>query len=212
MAEVSLKVLEREEKGKQASKRLRKQGYIPAVLYGLDLEPTSLSIEGKELILLLHTSGRNAVFNLSIGKKRKKYKTFIYDIQHDPLSGDIIHVDLKQISLDEKINVTVSVRLNGLPYGVKNEGGIIEHMLHSIDISCLPNDIPGDINLDISELHLGDVIHVSDLKHDNYEILTGEDSVIVHVITPKVVKVEEVDEISEEEEGPEEPEVIGEEE
>ena len=116
--------------------------------------------------------------------------------------------------MDENIHVTVPVHLKGTPWGVKNEGGIVEHMLYTIDISCLPSDIPYEIALDITDLHLGDVIHVRDLDHEAFDILSDEDSVVVHIIAPKVVKVEEVLEVGEEEEEelaePTEPEVIGE--
>jgi len=211
MAETYLKVQVRESTGKQAAKRLRREGMIPAVLYGGGDKPVSLAIEFKELLTLLHSSGRNTVVNLTIGKGRKKYKTFIYDIQHDPLSGDIIHVDLKQISLDEKIHVTVPIHLHGMPYGVKNEGGIIEHQMHAIEIYCLPTDIPDDIKIDVTDMRLGDVIHVRDLAHENFEMLTDMDSVVIHIIAPKVISVveeEEEGELEGLEEGVE-PELIG---
>jgi len=213
MAEGSLKVLVREETGKQAAKNLRRQGYVPGVLYGSGIEPTPLSIDTKDLLSLLHTFGRNVVVNLTLGKSRKKIKSFIYDIQHHPISGEITHVDLKRIAMDEKIHVTVPVHLSGMPWGVKNEGGIVEHMLHTIEISCLPSDIPEEINVDISEMRLGDVIHVRDLAHEKFEILSDEESVVVHIIAPKVTKAEaaaEAAEAEEEEFEAPEPEVIGE--
>ena len=212
MAEANLKVIKREEKGKQASKHLRQNGFIPGILYGFGMEPLSLTVDLKELLLLLHSVGRNAVFNLSIGKNKKKYTSFIYDIQHNPISGEIIHIDLKQISLTEKIHVNVPVHLTGLSFGVKNEGAIVEHIMHAIEVACLPADIPVDIKIDITDLHLGDVIHVKDIPHENFEILSAEDSVVLHLIAPKVVKVEEVEEeiVEEGEEAAAEPEVIGE--
>ena len=214
MAEIDLKVQKREEKGKQASKRLRRQGLIPGILYGIDMESASLAIDLKELLLLLHSVGRNTVVNLIVGRKRKKIKTFIYDIQHDPISGEIIHIDLKQISMEKKIHVSIPIHLTGIPEGVKNEGGIVEHMMHTIAIMSLPAEIPKGITIDISDLHLGDVIHVSDLTHDSFDVLSDEKSVVVHIIAPKVVMVPEVEieEELEEEEEPVEPEVIGEEE
>ncbi len=171
-----------------------------------------MTIDLKELLVLLHSVGRNAVFNLSIGKSKKKYTSFIYDIQHDPISGEIIHIDFKQISLTEKIHVNVPVHLMGLSFGVKNEGAIVEHIMHAIEVACLPADIPSDIKIDITDLHLGDVIHVKDIPRENFEILSAEENVVLHLIAPKVVKVEEVEEEIEEEgeEEAAEPEVIGE--
>ncbi len=211
MAEGTLNALKREETGKQAAKRVRAAGSVPGVLYGSEVDSTSLSIDQRELVALLQSVGRNAVVNLMIGKAKKEVKTFIYDIQHDPLSGEITHVDLKQISMTEKINVTVPVHLIGTPDGVKNEGGITEHLLHTIDIACLPTDIPSEISVDIESMHIGDSVHVSDLPLDKYEVLTPEDSAVVHVVAPKVHDEDE----GEGEEGLEEemePEVIGQEE
>ena len=216
MAVATLQVDVREGVGKQSAKRLRREGMIPGVLYGSGDKPTSLSIKLKTLLTLLHSSGRNAVVDLSVGKSKKPVKSFLYDIQHDPLSGDIIHVDLKRISMTEIIHVSVAVRLNGMAVGVKSEGGIVEHTLHAIPISCLPADIPDTITIDISELHLGDSIHVSDLEEGNFKFLVEPETLIVHIVAPKIIVVEEEEE--EEEEGVEaldeegaEPEVIGEE-
>ncbi len=210
MAEASLKVTEREDKGKQAAKRLRREGLIPGILYGLGMEPSSLTIDLKELLTLLHTVGRNSVVNITVGKKRKKIKSFIYDIQHDPISGDIIHVDLKQISMKERIHVTIPVHITGTSVGVKSEGGIVEHVLHAVDILCLPTDIPEEIIVDVSDLHIGDAIFVRDLSHESYDFLSDQENLVVHIIAPKVVKV--TDEEAEAVEGAAEPQVIGEEE
>lgn len=169
-------------------------------------------------MILLHSFGRNAIVNLSFASnKRKKFKAFIYEIQHDPISGDIIHIDLKHIDLNQKIHSSVPVHLEGAPEGVRNEGGILEHLMHKIEIFCFPADIPERITVDVTDLHLGDAVHVSDIEAANFEILSDMSSTVVHVVTPKVIKVAE-EEIPEEEleeeevEEPAEPEVIGEEE
>ena len=212
MAEANLKVQSRKTKGKQEAKRLRQQGLVPGILYGSGMEPVLLALDSKELLVFLHTFGRNRVINLVVGKKRNAIKSFIYDIQHHPISGDIIHIDLKHISMEEKIHVSVPVHLIGIPFGVKSEGGIIEHISHTLTISALPDNIPVNIPLEISDLKIGDSIHVRDLNHDNFDFLSDEDTVVVHIITPKVVLVEEAEVVEEEEEEPAEPEVIGEEE
>jgi len=212
MAEATLQVNKREEKGKQAAKRSRQKGFIPGILYGPDNDPTLLSINTRELFNLLHSHGRNVVVNLVLGEEKKKVKTFIYEIQHEPITGNIIHVDFKHISLKEKIHVMVPIHLEGMPEGVKNEGGIIEHVMHALEIKCLPSEIPKEIILDVAPMHIGDVIHVRDVKLENSEIISDLERTIVHVIAPKVVVVEEIEEeIAEEEEaeGIAEPEVIG---
>ncbi len=218
MPEASIVAEIREKKGKQAAKQLRRDGFIPGILYGPGEDPSMLKIDLKELLTLLHTFGRNAIVDLRIANKKNEIKAFIFDIQHDPISGDITHVDLKHINLNKKIHLSVPIRLTGIPEGVKNEGGILEHVLHALEIVCLPADIPVSITFDVTDLHMGDSIHVSDVEAGNYEILSDISSTVVHVIAPKVIKaVEEeeeveIEEMVEEGEEPTEPEVIGEEE
>jgi len=204
MAEAYLQAQSRTGKGKQVSKHLRNEGLIPGILYGPGEVPALLTFDKKEFVTLLHTSGRNVVVDLTVGDK-KKVKAFIYEIQHDPLNGDIIHVDLKHISLKEKMDVTVQIRIVGIPFGVKNEGGILEHILHAVGISCFPADIPDDIKVDVTNLHTGDSIHVKDLVHDKFEYNAEQDAVVVHVVSPKVAAADEAAEVS-----TAEPEVIGE--
>ncbi|MFC1651208.1 50S ribosomal protein L25 [Candidatus Latescibacterota bacterium] len=198
MAEAILNANNREESGKQAVKKLRSEGLIPATLYGPGVEPSSLSINRKELTTLLHSEGRNVIVDLTLDNGKKKVKTFIYEIQHDPLSDKIIHVDLKHIDLKDKIRVEIPVHLEGIPEGVKNEGGISEHILHTIEVSCLPTDIPSEIVIDVSALQIGDAIHVKDLPGGDFEFLSDADRTVVHVIAPRVVIVEEEEEELEE--------------
>ena len=215
MAEAQLMAQRREKKGKQAAKHFRRDGFIPGILYGPGEKPSMLTVINKELHNLLHTHGRNVIVNLRLDDKKKIIKAFIYDIQHDPISGDITHVDLKHIDLNEKIHLAIPIRLTGLSTGVKNEGGILEHNLHTLEVVCLPADIPESITLDVSELALGDGIHVSDIEENNFEILIDKSATVVHVVAPRVV-IEVEEEVEEElldEEGEAEgPEVIGEEE
>lgn len=205
MAEATLQVQTRTEKGKQAAKHLRKEGLVPGILFGPGEQPSMLSINLKKFLNLLHMYGRNVVVDLAVGDRKRKIKAFIYEIQHDPISGDIIHVDLKHISLKEKITVTIPVHLTGISTGVKNEGGILEYLMHTVEISCLPTEIPESITLDISPLHIGGAIHVRELPHEKFEIINDPENVVVHVVAPKVPVVEE----KPEEAIPVEPEVIG---
>ncbi|MCE5249278.1 50S ribosomal protein L25 [bacterium] len=211
MPEASLVAHKREQKGKQAAKQLRREGLIPGILYGPGEEPSMLTINMKELLNLLHAFGRNVIVNLGVDTSKKKIKAFIYDIQHDPISGDIIHVDLKHINLKEKIRISVPVQLTGVPEGVKNEGGILEHSLHTLEILCLPVNIPERITIDVSGLHLGDAVHIGDIATTDFEFISEKTSTVVHVIAPKIAKVVE-EAPAEEGELPAEPEVIGEEE
>lgn len=203
MAEAKLQAHIRTDKGKQAAKHCRQQGLIPGILYGPGETPIPYTINQKEFLALLHNYGRNAVVDLTLDSQ-KNVKAFIYEIQHDPISGDIIHVDLKHISLQDKIRTTVQVQLSGIPVGVKTEGGILEHVLHTVEIFCLPTDIPDSIVLDVTGLHNGALVHVKDLPHENFEILSEQEATVVHIITPK----QHGDEVAAEG-GVEEPEVIG---
>ena len=213
MAEVTLHAEIREEKGKQAAKEIKRKGLVPAVLYGKGENSMILTIGAKEILELLHASGRNTIVDIVIGSGKKKQKTFIYDIQHDPMTGNIIHVDFKHISMKEEIHVSVPVHLEGIPDGVKNDAGIVEHTMHTLDIKCLPQDIPDNIKIDISLLKIGDAIHVRDIPQENFEFISEPDRTIVHVIAPKVVLAEEeegaAEELEEEMEETAEPEVIG---
>ena len=212
MAEANLSVLTREAKGKQAAKHLRLVGQVPGVLYGPGENPLPLAIDLRDIIHMLHVNGRNVVVNLKIDDSRKKIKAFIYDIQHDPISGDLIHVDLKHISLKEKIHLTIPIHLTGAAYGVKNEGAVMEHLLHSVDIKCLPAEIPEQITLDITDMHIGDSIQVKDLPVGDIEVLADPESVVVHLVAPRVAAVAEEEEGVEVEEGVGEPKLVGEEE
>ena len=209
MAEAKLQVDLRTETGKQAAKRLKRDGRVPGILYGLKKDASPLNMNGRQLLDVLQKYGRNVVVNLAIGAKKETVKSFIYDIQHDPLSGSITHVDFKRISLDEKIHMSIPVRFEGVPEGVKTEGGIIEQVLHTIDISCLAGSIPETIVLDVSGLHIGDSIHISDITAVDYEILLEPEQTIVHVIAPKVVAATEEEEEELAGEESQEPEVIG---
>lgn len=204
MAEAKLHAHIRTDKGKQAAKHYRQQGLIPGILYGPGETPVPFTINLKEFFTLLHANGRNVVVDLSLDDNRT-VKAFIYEIQHDPISGDIIHVDLKHISLQEKIRTVVPVQLRGIPVGVKTEGGILEHVLHTVEISCLPADIPDSISLDVTNLHTGSLIHVKDLPHENFEILTEPEATVVHIVSPKLHGEEGLPS----EVGTAEPEVIG---
>ncbi len=207
----------REQTGKQAAKRLREEGLIPATLYGAGVDTESLTINCKDLTTLLHAEGRNVIVDLTVDGGKKSAKTFIYDIQHDPITDNIIHVDLKHINLNEKINVEIPVHIEGEAEGVKNEGGILEHIMHKIEVSCLPTNIPTEIVVDVSDLNIGDALHVSDLQTENFEFISEEERTIVHVIAPRIVVVEEEEEGIEGIEGIEdeleekaaEPEIIG---
>ena len=138
------------------------------------------------------------------GKQEKK--CVIREIQFDPLNAKPIHIDLMGILLTEKVTVSVPIHLNGTPVGVKNAGGILQHVVREIEILCLPTDIPPHIEVDVTDLDIGDSIHLSDISMDKIELTGEQEMVIATVSAPRIVEEEVVEE--EEEEVSAEPEVI----
>ena len=198
----------RTEAGKKIAKRLRCQGRLPAVVYGEREVPIACSVEQRALADLLHDHGRNAIIALTAGDTRQS--TIVKDIQYHPLNGDILHVDFHRINLTRKIVVEVPIAVQGVPLGVRNDGGILEHMLHGLEVECLPTDIPDQVGVDVSKLEIGDSLHVSDLAldSDDLTIVTDGDRTVFAVVAPAIVAAEEEAEDEMVEEEMQEPEVI----
>ncbi len=207
MKEVMLKVRPRERVGKEHAKKLRRSGFIPAVVYGQKTPSVLLEIETKSFSALLRGGvGENILVTLSTDdEKDGQRKVLIREIQRDPVTGDILHVDFHQISLSKKLSIQVPIHLVGTPVGVK-EGGILQHVLRELEVECLPTAIPEKFEVDVSNLKIGDSIHVADIKVENVEILSDPESSIVTVVPPTVFKEAEVAPAVAEEE----PEVIAE--
>lgn len=220
MAEVSLKAERRERLGKEQMKKLRGEGKVPGVVYGRHMEaPIPIELDEREVFHLTH--GRYAgslesiVIDLEIKEGRKKVKrsTLIKEVQTDPLRGIVLHVDLNEISLTEKIHTRVPVVATGECKGEKT-GGILEQVTREIEVSCLPTDMPEAIMVDVSDLAEHQTVKVADLEvGENVEILTDKARPVFTVIVPRAVVAEAAEEAAEEAlaEGEEaEPEVIGE--
>ena len=208
---VVLKADRRTQVGKQAVKHLRLKGRLPAVVYGEKQDSIVCSVDRKELEVILHDQGRNALVSLDLPDGQAQDTTIIKEIQHHPLKGEMQHVDFHRISLTEKIIVEVAVEAEGNPVGVRTEGGILEHMLYEVEVECLPTDIPDKVVFDVTEMSIGDTIHVSDLVVEgNVEIVTESDRSVFVVVPPTVAQVAEDEEEEEalEEEEMQEPEVI----
>jgi len=209
MEEITLDVQLREETGKAKVKDLRDKGFIPAVVYGEGKAPLSIKVSHHELLRLIHQHRlENAILNLKIkdDKKNKSRSCLIKETQCDPVTGDIVHVDFNEISLTKVIKVNVPVVAKGEPVGVKQEGGSLEHILWEIEVECLPTDIPKEIEIDVSQLKMGESIHVRDIKlPDNIKIINSPDAMVLLVAAP--VKEEVPVEVTEGEEK-QEPEVI----
>ncbi len=213
MAEIALKSHVRKERGTYGVKRLRAQGKVPGIVYGKEIEPVSIELEGQDVYALTHGSHaaslESVIVSLEIedGGKNEPRPTLITEIQHHPITGDILHIDFHQISLTEKIHARIPIVTLGESPGV-SAGGILEHAMRELDISCRAMDLPEEAKLDISELGLGESIHVRDVDlGPNVEILNDPDLSVISVTVPRAEL--EVAVVEAEEEA-EEPEVIGE--
>jgi large subunit ribosomal protein L25 len=207
MAIVSLEAAHRSDTGKGVARKLRADGRVPGVYYGRGEDSIALTVALKDLYQVLESAdGSNVIVDLKLtGAAAKDRKALIREIQRDPVAGTLLHLDLQHISLTERITVEVPIVLLGTPAGVKDGGGILEHLLREVEVECLPTDIPSKLEIDVSGLQIGDSLHVSDLKVERGEILTEATRAIAAVVPPTVLE-----EAKPAEEGAAvEPEVIG---
>jgi large subunit ribosomal protein L25 len=170
---------------KNAARRVRKAGKIPAVLYGAGHEPVAVEVDPKAISRILFSeSGHNTIFDLTLGEQANAAKAMIVDWQREPINDKLIHIDLKRIALDKALRVSVPIKLVGVPVGVKTHGGILDQVLREVEIECLPADIPSHIDVDITNLGLHQVLRVSELPHsDKIKFLEDEDTTVAHVVS-----------------------------
>ncbi len=209
MEKVIIEANERKTINKRSRNSLRNEGRVPGVLYGSRMEPIPIDVTRLEINPLVFTAKTNLISLKLDG--HEEYECVIKDVQFDPVSDEVLHFDLIGLTRGEKIQLEVPIKLLGNAVGVK-EGGLLQESMHKLSIECLPKDIPQLLELEVTELNIGDSIHVSDLNFENITILNPENTIVVSVVLPKVeIEVEEVEEGEElaEEEGAAEPEVIG---
>jgi len=175
----------RESGNKNQARRVRVGGKIPAVVYGAGKNSLPVSVDPRQVLRILHSdTGHNTIFDLSLNGENAK--AMIVDWQYEPIKGKLLHIDLKRIAMDKVLRVEVPIVLQGVPIGVKTEGGILEQMLREVEIECLPGDIPSHIDVDVTELAFGKVIRVSDLPHnEKLKFLTDENQPVAHVTSVK---------------------------
>jgi large subunit ribosomal protein L25 len=169
---------------KNAARRVRVAGKIPAVLYGGGHEAVAIEVDPKQISRILYSeTGHNTIFDVAVGAEPAA-KAMIVDWQREPIKDQLIHIDLKRIALDKVLTVSVRVKLIGTPIGVKAEGGILDQVLREVEIECLPADIPNHVDVDVSELAMFGSLRVSDLPHsDKIKYLNDEDATVAHVIS-----------------------------
>lgn len=205
--EITVRAQQRKGRGKNDARRVRASGLVPVTVYGGEGETVAAVAPLSELAAILRSdAGHNAIFTLDVEGVGASEVMF-YDRQIDPVRGRLVHADLKRLVLGQKIEVTVPVHLIGEPVGVREEQGVLEQIIREIEIRCQPRNIPDSIDLDVSNLGVHDLLHVSDIPADeNIEILTEPETVIA---TVSVTREEPVEAPAVTEEEPAEPEVIG---
>lgn len=188
MAQSVLNATVRKRIGKRGTKAIRKEGNIPAVLYGKGTEPVALAVNPKDLKTALKTeSGINTLLELKFTDDGNDFNkvSMIREVQVDPITSDPIHLDFQILDLDHEIEVEIPVELTGRPVGVK-EGGVLMERVRNLPISCLPSNIPSSIQVDVSALDIGDSVHVSELTiGENITVLMEEEEVVAYVMAQK---------------------------
>ncbi len=209
MERVTLGAVARTATGKNAVKKIRKDGFVPAIVYGRARKPLPLAVGRKDLVGALATGGRNVLIDLRVTRNgdQESNTVMISEIQRDHIRREILHVDLHQISLTEKLEARVPVVLAGTPEGVAAGAGILEQHLREVVVRCLPTQIPDHVTVNVAGLGVGDSLHVRDLVvAEGIEVLTPPEEVLAAVVAPKV---EEEAPAAEAVEAPAEPEVVG---
>jgi large subunit ribosomal protein L25 len=207
MEEITLQAQLRAETGKSKVKSLRDSGLIPAVVYAAGKKTENLKLGRHDFLRLIHQYHlESTLISLKI-KGEKARAVLVKDIQYEPVQEEIIHVDFQEISLTEKIKVNVRVVTKGEPIGVKQEGGTLNHLLWELEVECLPTQIPEEITVDVSELKIGDNIHVKDLTLPvDVKAINNPEDIVIALEAP--IKEEEIAPVPAEGEEAAEPEVI----
>ena len=209
MQEAILEVQPRSETGKSGAKLLRRTGFIPAVVYAAGKDSQSIKLSRHDFLRFIHQYHlESTVINLKI-KGQKSRSVLVKEVQYDPVREDVIHIDFQEISLTSKIKINVRIVPKGEPIGVKQEGGMINHILWELELECLPTQIPEEIPIDVSQMKIGDAVHVRDLTlPPEVKAINDSDSIVLSLEPP--IKEEEIVAAVPAAEGeePAEPEVI----
>jgi large subunit ribosomal protein L25 len=189
MAESSLKAVKRTTGKQSLISEIKKNGMIPGIFYGHGVDNINIAAKELDLKPFIYTS-ESHVIDLAIEGENNKFSCIIKDVQFDPVKYKPIHFDLIALNAEETINLEIPVHLVGTPTGVREEGGLLQHFLHKLEIECLPKYIPSNIELNVENLHINESIKVGDIKLDNIKILNDESASVVGVVPPQVQKEE----------------------
>jgi large subunit ribosomal protein L25 len=189
--EILVEVQPRSDVGKNESRRMRALGRVPGVVYGGDRPVVAIAVEQRRVLEILRSeTGENTLFTLQLEGTDSKRVVMIRDYQRDPVKGKLLHVDFVRVDLTKAIEVRVPVHVTGIPVGVKLEGGLLDHVVREVSVSCLPGDIPEALELDASEVHVGQHLSIRDIKvTDKVKILDDPDQTVIVVAMPKAEEV-----------------------
>jgi len=173
----------RSSRGKNEARRTRVAGKIPAIVYGAFKDPQAVSVNPKDILKIIRgKSGHNSIFDVEIAGVERT-PVIVADEQYDPVKDTLIHIDLKRIDLTRKLRVSIPIHAHGEAKGVKQQGGVLDLVTRSIEIECIPDNIPNQFDVDVTELMIGNNIRVSDLKvADGIRVLTSPEAVVAHVV------------------------------
>jgi large subunit ribosomal protein L25 len=187
-----LQAIPRNDRGKNAARRLRAEGRIPASVYGIGLDSIPVSVNARELgVILRSESGTHSIFTLAIdGRDSSPVK--IHDYTIDPVTSRLTHMDLMRISMTVKTRVSVPLEFTGESAAIKAEGGMLEMHLHEIEVECLPRDIPANITVDVSGLNIGDQLYVSQINAGDDVTIVSDSDLLVAAISSGRIHAEQV--------------------
>jgi large subunit ribosomal protein L25 len=190
MKDISITASSRQAGGKGMARRTRGAGNIPGVVYGPEVKPMSITLSEREFRNALKTAGgtHGSIFTLNVDGQASK--VIVREVQRDPITSRLIHVDFHAISMNKPIKIEIPINLTGISKGVKSEGGIMQILMRDLEISCLPVNIPEHFEIDVSELGIGDSIHVRNLSIPNVDILSEPSNVVVVIVAPTIIKAE----------------------
>jgi large subunit ribosomal protein L25 len=182
---IELNAKRREGTGKGVARKLRQARRVPGVLYGKGQDPILIDLDEREFT---RSVGGHAVSNLivdlRVADESALIKTLVREVQTNPVSGSVVHVDLNRISLTEEIEVEVPIELVGVPIGVKNSGGILQHPIRTLTVKCLPQDMPDKVTVDVSHLEINQSVHVRELQLGSVTVLSDPETTVAGVVPP----------------------------
>ncbi len=195
MSVIALTGNRREDLGKGGARKSRAAGRIPGILYGHGETPIPVSVGARDFQLaMLQHKGGNAIVTLAVDGG--EHTALIRDVQYDPITHSILHLDFQKVSLTETVEIEVAIHLTGLPTGVKDGGGVLEHITRTVKVRCLPTAIPAAFEVDCSALNIGESTHVRDIAVANVEILTDPDTTVATVVPPTIHEEKPAEEVA----------------